>query len=100
MKDLLTLGQMLSAHARLSPNKAGARDLERSLTFAQWNDRTCRLANALLGIGLSKGDQFAILTYNSLEWLEFYMAASKAGLIAVPINFRLVPTVIDFAVHL
>jgi acyl-CoA synthetase (AMP-forming)/AMP-acid ligase II len=99
MKDLLTLGQMLSAHARLSPNRAGARDLERSLTFAQWNDRTCRLANALLGIGLSKGDRFAILAYNSLEWLEIYMAASKAGLIAVPINFRLVGPEVRFIVE-
>src|SRR3954464_6137528 len=99
MKDLLTLGQMLSAHARLSPNKTGARNLERSLTFAQWNDRTCRLANALLGIGLSKGDRFAILAYNSLEWLEIYMAASKAGLIAVPINFRLVGPEVRFIVE-
>ncbi|MBV8576323.1 MAG: AMP-binding protein [Acetobacteraceae bacterium] len=99
MKDLLTLGQMLSAHARLSPNKIGARDLERSLTFAHWNDRTCRLANALLGIGLSKGDRFAILAYNSLEWLEIYMAASKAGLVALPINFRLVGPEIRFIVE-
>jgi non-ribosomal peptide synthetase component E (peptide arylation enzyme) len=47
---------MLSVHARLSPNGVGARDLERSMTFAQWNDRSCRLANALIGLGLSKGD--------------------------------------------
>ncbi|WP_428493666.1 AMP-binding protein [Rhodopila sp.] len=45
---------------------AGARDLDRSLTFGQWNERSCRLANALLGIGLDKGDRFAMLAYNSL----------------------------------
>ena len=90
MKDLLNVGQMLSVHARLRPNDLGARDLERSLTFSQWNQRTCRLANALLGMGLKKGDRFAVLAYNTLEWAEIYMAASKAGLIVLPINFRLV----------
>ena len=80
MKDVLNVGQMLSVHARLRPNDLGAQDLDRSLTFAQWNQRTCRLANALLGIGLKKGDRFAILAYNTLEWVEIYMAAAKAGL--------------------
>jgi fatty-acyl-CoA synthase len=99
MKDLLTLGQMLSVHARLSGDRLGARDLDRSLTFARWNDRACRLANGLLGLGLRKGDRVAVLAYNSLEWLEIYMAASKAGLIAVPINFRLVASEVRFIVE-
>src|SRR6516164_4819872 len=81
---------MLSVHARLSPNRIGARDLERSMTFAQWNDRSCRLANALIGLGLSKGDRVAILAYNCVEWCEIFAATAKAGLVALPINFRLV----------
>ncbi|MBV9655521.1 MAG: AMP-binding protein [Acetobacteraceae bacterium] len=99
MRDLLNLGQMLSVHARLRRNDLGARDLDRRLTFGQWNDRSCRLANALLGIGLRKGDRFAVLAYNTLEWAELYMAASKAGLIALPINFRLVGPEVKFIVE-
>ena len=57
MKELLNLGQMLTVHARVSRDRLGARDLDRLLTFGQWNERSCRLANALLGIGLSKGDR-------------------------------------------
>ena len=90
MKNVLTLGQMLSVHARLHPNRMGARDLERAMTFQQWNARACRLANALLGLGLSKGDRVAVLAYNTVEWVEIYIAAAKAGLVAVPLNFRLV----------
>ena len=56
----------------------------------QWNERSCRLANALLGLGLAKGDRVAVLAYNRVEWAEIYAATAKAGLIAVPINFRLV----------
>ena len=98
MKNVLDLGRMLTAHARLSPHRIGARDLERSMTFHQWNARACRLANALLGLGLSKGDRVAILAYNTVEWLEIYAAAAKAGLVAVPLNFRLVGKEIRYIV--
>jgi acyl-CoA synthetase (AMP-forming)/AMP-acid ligase II len=90
MKNPLHLGQILAVHARLSPNRTGARDLERTMTFSQWNRRSCRLANGLLGLGLAKGDRVAILAYNCVEWAEIYAATAKAGLVAVPINFRLV----------
>ncbi len=87
---LLTVGEMLSAQARLQPDRLGARDLEREMTFRAWNERACRLANALLSLGLAKGDRVAVLGYNRVEWAEIYVAVAKAGLVAVPVNFRLV----------
>ena len=89
MKEMLTLGQMLTVHARVLGDASGARDLERSMSFRQWNDRSCRLGNALLGLGLAKGERVAVLAYNCVEWLEIFAATAKAGLIALPINFRL-----------
>lgn len=99
MSGLFTIGQILSAQARLRPDALGARDLERSLTFLQWNRRACRLANALRGLGLRKGDRVAVLAYNCLEWAEIYGAAAKAGVIAVPVNFRLVGPEIRYIVE-
>lgn len=96
MNPILTMGQALSAQARLQPNRIGASDLDRQLTFAKWNERACRLANALLGIGLRPGNRVAVLAYNRIEWAEIYAAAAKSGLIAVPINFRLVGPEIRF----
>jgi fatty-acyl-CoA synthase len=89
MTPLLTMGEALSRNAWLYPEKCGARDLARSMTFREWNRRSCRLANALLGLGLDKGDRIAVLAYNCVEWMEIYAATAKAGLVAVPINFRL-----------
>lgn len=86
---LFHAGQMLSAHARLRPDAVGAQDLERALTFDAWNRRAQRLANGILGMGLEKGDRVAVLSHNRLEWAEIYAACAKAGLVAVPINFRL-----------
>lgn len=83
------IGEAVSLYAKLDRDKIGARDSNRVLTFGQWNERAARLANGLLGIGLAKGDRVAILAYNCIEWMEIYVAVAKAGLIAVPINFRL-----------
>ena len=67
MGRLLQLGDILATNAYLFPDKVGARDLTRSLTFRVWNERACKLANALLGLGLGKGDRIAVLAYNCLE---------------------------------
>jgi len=90
VRSVLNLGEIVAAHARLRPHKIGARDSRRALTFAQWNSRACRLANALLGLGLKKGHRVGVLAYNRVEWMEIYVALAKAGLVTVPVNFRLV----------
>jgi acyl-CoA synthetase (AMP-forming)/AMP-acid ligase II len=89
MNHLLTVADAVATHARLQPNKIAARDSRRTLSFAQWHERASRLANGLLGLGLVKGDRVALLAYNCIEWLEMYAALARAGLVAVPINFRL-----------
>jgi fatty-acyl-CoA synthase len=98
MSQMLHLGEIIGTYACLFPDKLGGRDLARSLTFSEWNGRACRLANGLIGIGLQRGDRVAILAYNCLEWLEIYTGLSKAGLVAVPVNFRLVGPEIHYIV--
>jgi len=100
MKDhLQTFGEVLETHARLIGDSMGARDLERTLTFSEWNDRSNRLANAIINLGLMKGDRIAVLAYNRLEWAEIYAATAKAGIIIVPLNFRLSSSEIKFIVE-
>ena len=89
MSQFLTLSDAIATHARLMPKKLGARDSRRSLTFAEWNDRASRLADGLLAAGLQSGDRVGLLAYNCLEWMEIYVALARAGLVAVPVNFRL-----------
>ena len=80
----------------MQPERLAARDLERTLTYRDWNARACRLANALTGLGLGHGERVAVLAYNRLEWAEIYAAVAKAGLIAVPVNFRLSAPEVQF----
>jgi acyl-CoA synthetase (AMP-forming)/AMP-acid ligase II len=61
----------------------------RSLTFRELDRRSNRLANALLGLGLRRGDRVAIQTPNCIEVVEVESALYKAGLVKVPVNARL-----------
>ena len=100
MNHLLTVADAVAAHARLQPNKMGTRDSQRALTFAQWHERAGRLASGLHALGLVKGDRVALLAYNCIEWMEMYVALARAGLVAVPINFRLTaPEIAYIALH-
>ena len=90
MSQLLNVAEVVATQARLRPDKIGARDSRRALSFRQWHERASRLANALRGLGLEPGDRVAVLAYNCVEWMEIYVGLARAGLIAVPINFRLV----------
>ena len=89
MSQFLTLSDAIATHARLMPKKLGARDSRRSLNYAEWHDRASRLADSLLLSGLKSGDRVGLLAYNCLEWMEIYVALARAGLVAVPVNFRL-----------
>jgi acyl-CoA synthetase (AMP-forming)/AMP-acid ligase II len=98
MQSLLNVSDAVAAQARLQPTKSGARDSRRAISFAQWDERASRLANALLGLGLQPGDRVALLAFNCVEWMEIYVALARAGLVAVPLNFRLVATEIEYIV--
>jgi acyl-CoA synthetase (AMP-forming)/AMP-acid ligase II len=96
MNLLMNISEAVATHARLAPHKLGARDSQRGLSYAQWNTRATQLANGLRGLGLQKGDKVALLAYNCIEWMEIYAALARAGLVAVPINFRLTPSEIEY----
>src|SRR3990170_5202880 len=57
-------------------------------SYAQVNERSNRLAHALLDLGVKTGDRVAILQVNCPQYLEAYYGAVKAGAIFVPLNFR------------
>jgi acyl-CoA synthetase (AMP-forming)/AMP-acid ligase II len=89
MAHWLNLGQALKVNAKKFPKTVALRDARRSYTYPEVNQRVNRLANHLLAAGLSQGDKVAVLMENSIEIIEIYLATAKAGLIIVPINFRL-----------
>jgi len=86
---MYTLGDIPRKSAILFPNNTATVFEGARLTYRQLNERVNRLANALLGLGVAKGDRLTILAENTHKYLEIYFAAAKIGLSATPLNFRL-----------
>ena len=63
----------------------------RRVTFRQTNERCNRLANALMSLGLVKGDVLAFLCSNRAEMPEIFFGLAKSGIVGIPLNYRLAP---------
>lgn len=85
----LNLGEILKVNAKKYANSVCLKEKNRSFTFAQTSLRVNRLANALLSLGLGKGDKVSCLLENCVEICELYFACAKVGVVINPINFRL-----------
>ena len=63
---------------------------ETRTTFAELEERTNRLANSLLDLGVEAGDHIGILTYSRPEYLETMIAAYKIRAVPINVNYRYV----------
>ena len=85
----MLLHDCLDYFGRTAPKSEFAAEGELTLTYGEALAETNRIANALIGAGLQKGDRFGLLAKNSIEYALIYYGASKAGAVPVPLNFRL-----------
>jgi long-chain acyl-CoA synthetase len=86
---MATLGDIARSGARTYPDAEAVVFENTRLTYREFDDRTSRLANALLKLGAARGDRIAILAENTHKYLEVYLGVAKAGLVTTPLNFRL-----------
>jgi len=80
----MDIANLLSRHAQYQPDKLALIFEDRRLTYKEYNQNVNRLANALLDMGIQKGDKISTLLPNCMEILEVYWAAAKIGAVAVP----------------
>jgi fatty-acyl-CoA synthase len=92
----LVLPELVARNVRFYPDKVALIFEDVQLTYAQFDERTNRLANALVDRGVRHGDNVALLMFNRLEVVEAFFGCHKAGATPVPINFRLVQDEVDY----
>ncbi|MGD0861214.1 MAG: fatty acid--CoA ligase [Candidatus Limnocylindrales bacterium] len=78
--------------------KVGVVDGDKRFTYRQFGERTHRLANVLVELGVKPGDRVSFLTYNTHQLLEAYYGVLEAGAVLNPINIRLTPKEIAYIV--
>ena len=83
------------AHA-IYPEREGVVCGAHRFTYAQFFERCCRLAQALLAMGLQQGERIAFLSYNCHRLLEAYYGVPLAKGVLLPLNIRLAAPEISF----
>ncbi|GGA18841.1 class I adenylate-forming enzyme family protein [Psychrobacillus lasiicapitis] len=86
-----TLGQLALKSAAAYPQKLAIKDQYRSFSYREMIERVYALSAYFHEKGLVKGDRIAILMSNRLEHIELDVALALAGLVKVPLNYRLHP---------
>ena len=85
----MVLRDILRRNARRYPNKVAVVWGDVRYTFKQFNDRVNSIANALLDMGVRKGDRAGVLLDNCHQYTEIYCIGPKAGIAIVPLNSSL-----------
>lgn len=83
-------------YARSYPDNIGLSLDAKKLTNSEIGEQANRLANAMLSLGVQPGERVSILGENSIEHALFFVAASKVGAVAVPLNYRLAPAELGY----
>jgi fatty-acyl-CoA synthase len=87
----LTLGRWIRDRASVTPARVAIEHGGEATTYAELDARSERLADALVRLGLRRGDRVATLTANRPEHVELFFACAKAALVLAPMSWRLAP---------
>jgi acyl-CoA synthetase (AMP-forming)/AMP-acid ligase II len=74
----------------------GGEEGERRVTYAELDRMAMGVARGLVARGFARGERIAILSPNRTEYLAAYYGIMRAGLVAVPVNYRFPAATIEF----
>ncbi|MBH1998788.1 MAG: fatty acid--CoA ligase [Sphingomonadaceae bacterium] len=83
------LADLVRSHAKLRADAIALTFEGRDSRYAALDDNASRVASGLIAMGLPAGARIAFLGKNSDLYFEYWLGAAKAGVVLVPINWRL-----------
>ena len=98
----MLISDLLVQNAHLYPDEIAlielhpGKNLRKTITWREFDERSNRVANALIERGINKGDKVIHLMMNSIDWLVAYFGIIRTGAWAVPLNFRFTGTEIKY----
>jgi len=89
---------MLSWAAQRHPERCAVTGTGRELTYRQWDARTNRLARALAGAGVGRGERVVFAMAGGEPLASLHLAAQKLGAVSVPLSTRFGPDELRYCV--
>lgn len=96
---MLDLGRSFLASVARDPNTVALVDGDLQLTYSEWLPRIGALADGLRRMGLQKGDRLVTVLQNTADAATLHWACQFAGVVIVPINWRVTPDELDFVLE-
>jgi acyl-CoA synthetase (AMP-forming)/AMP-acid ligase II len=84
----LNLADVLEAMADAVPERRAVVTLDRTWSYAEIDERSTRLANHLLRLGIGPGDHVAVHSANRIEWIDAFYACFKIRAVPININYK------------
>ena len=85
----MNLAKNLEMSAFYFPERPAVSEDRKETSYALLNERSNRVATALLKIGIESGNHVALCAPNSGDWLAFYFGVIKIGAVAVTLSSQL-----------
>lgn len=92
------IGHILEEKARRDPEHVLYQFGDEPLTVGDLYERAIRVANALMALGVQKGDKVAIMLPNCPEFLYTWFGLNTIGAVEVPINTALKGTGLSYQI--
>ena len=86
-----SLAEIVRSYASTQPDKAALIQDDETVTSADLDRRSSRVANGLIAEGVGAQDHVGFLDKNSLEFFDFLFGAAKVNAVHAGINWRLTP---------
>ena len=93
------LADMVRARAKARGDAIAYEFEGRQTSFAEFDIKTNRVANALIALGVNPRERIAYLGKNSDIYFELLMGAMKANVVMAPVNWRLAGPEVAFIVE-
>ena len=85
-EGFIAIPNYLARHAARAPAQPAVKCDGVVRTWGDFDRRLNKIARTLAGMGLGRGDKIAVLAANSIEYLETFMGALRAGVCVVPLS--------------
>jgi long-chain acyl-CoA synthetase len=91
----MNLAHNLETSAQFFPNYPAVRERDKETSYGELNEKSNRIASALVKLGMAPGDLVALCAPNSADWIAVYFGIIKMGGVATTLSSLL--TAVEFS---